>query len=107
MHQTNARSQETYSLIWNPHLTSKYCLAENLRRFSKNTSLSLQQVFTLIGHASCVNTREFGADNHENVAWESEFIFFQSLSWLFQLAYFVKCKRRLFWSWISINHIRV
>ena len=64
MHQTNARSQETYSLIWNPHLTSKYCLAENLTRVSKNTSLSLQQVFTLIGHASCVNTKEFGADNH-------------------------------------------
>ena len=36
------------------------------------------------------------ADSHENVAWKSEFAFFQSLSWLFQLAYFVKCKRWLF-----------
>ena len=35
------------------------------------------------------------ADSHENVAWKSEFTFFQSLSWLFQLAYFVKCKRTL------------
>ena len=35
------------------------------------------------------------ADSHENVTWKSEFIFFQSLSWLFQLADFVKCKRTL------------
>ena len=81
MHQTNARSQETYSLIWNPHLTSKYCLAENLRRFSKNTSLSLQQVFTLELVTSCVNIREFSKDtttahSQENVAWKSEFTFF-------------------------------
>ena len=29
MHQRNAGSQETFSLIWNPHLISKYCLPEN------------------------------------------------------------------------------
>ena len=29
MHQRNARSQETFSLIENPHLISKYCLPEN------------------------------------------------------------------------------
>ena len=57
-------------------------------------------IHACIGHASCVNTREFlkdttTADSHENVAWKSEFTFFQSLSWLFQLAYFVKCKRTL------------
>ena len=41
------------------------------------------------------------ADSHENV------IFFQSISWLFQLAYFVTNASELFWSWISINHIQV
>ena len=34
------------------------------------------------------------ADSHENV------IFFQSISWLFQLAYFVTNASELFWSWI-------
>ena len=68
------------------------------RRLSKNKSLSLQQVFTLASVTSCVNIREFlkdatTADSHENVARKSEFTFFQSLSWLFQLDYFVKCKR--------------
>ena len=54
-----------------------------------------------IGHVlECVNIRQFlkdttTADNHENVAWKREFTFFQFLSWLFQLAYFVKCKRTL------------
>ena len=38
-------------------------------------------IHACIGHASCVNTREFlkdttTADSHENVAWKSEFIFF-------------------------------
>ena len=33
---------------------------------------------------------------------EREFTFFQFLSWLFQLAYFVKASE-LFWSWISLN----
>ena len=71
------------------------------------TSLSLQQVFTLASVTSCVNIREFlkdttTADNHENVAWKREFTFFQFLSWLFQLTYFVKASE-LFWSWIFIN----
>ena len=69
-------------------------------RFSKNTSLSLQQVFTLASVTSCVNIRKFlkdttTTDNHENVAWKREFTCFQFLSWLFQLAYLVKCKRNL------------
>ena len=42
-------------------------------------------IHACIGHAFCVNTREFlkdttTADSHENVAWKSEFTFFQSLS---------------------------
>ena len=53
-----------------------------------------------ISVTSCVNVKESlrdttTADDHENVAWKSEFTFFQSLSWLFQLAYFVKSKRTL------------
>ena len=83
MHQRNARGQETFSLISNSHLISKYYLPENLSRFSKNTSLSLQQVFTLASVTSCANFREFlkdttTADNHENVAWKREFTFFFS-----------------------------
>ena len=86
------------------------------KRFSKITSSSLQQVFTLASVTSCVNVKEFlkdttTAEDHEIVAWKSEFTFFQSLSWLFQLAYFVKCKRTLLelnfyqpypssWEWI-------
>ena len=63
--------------------------------FFKKPSLSLQQVFMLASVTSCVNIREFlkdttMADNHKNVAWKREFTFFQFLSWLFQLAYFVK-----------------
>ena len=59
--------------------------ARKLNTRSKNTSLSLQQVFTLESVASCVNIREFLKDtttaaSHENVAWKSEFTFFQSLS---------------------------
>ena len=42
-------------------------------------------IHACIGDASCLNTREFlkdttTADSHENVAWKSEFTFFQSLS---------------------------
>ena len=42
-------------------------------------------IHACIGRTSCVNTREFlkdttTADSHENVAWKSEFTFFQSLS---------------------------
>ena len=49
---------------------------------------------------SCVNIREFLKDtmtteNHENIAWKREFPFLQFLSWLFQRAYFVKCKQTL------------
>ena len=67
------------------------------RRFSKNTGLSLQQVFTLASVMSCVNIREFlkdatTADKHEIVAWKKEFTFF-SVS--IQLAYFVKFKGTL------------
>ena len=56
--------------------------------------------FTLASVTSCKNIREFlkdttMADNHENVAWKREFTSFQFLSWLFQLSYFVKCKRTL------------
>ena len=69
--------------------------------------MSLQQVITLALVTSCVNIREFlkdttTADNHEKVAWKTEFTFFQFLSWLFQNAYFVKCKRTLL-ELISIN----
>ena len=39
---------------------------------------------------------------------KSEFPFFQSLSWLFQLASLTLSNAsELFWSWISINHIQV
>ena len=46
-----------------------------------NTSLSLQQVFTLGLVTSCVNIRKSSKDtttahSHENVAWKSEFTFF-------------------------------
>ena len=73
MHQRSPRSQETFSLILNPHLISKYCLLEKWRHFSKNTSLSLQQVFTLASVTSCINIREFlkgtmMADNYKNIA---------------------------------------
>ena len=76
--------------------------------FSKNTSLSLQQVFTLASVTSCVNIREFlkdttTADNHGNVAWKKEFTFFQFLSNSLTLSN----ASELFWSWISINHIQV
>ena len=59
--------------------------ARKLKTLSKNTSLSLQQVFTLESVTSCVNITEFLKDattaaSHENVAWKSEFLFFQSLS---------------------------
>ena len=62
----------------------KILSARKLKALSKNTSLSLQQVFTLESVTSCVNIREFLKDattavSHENVAWKSEFLFFQSL----------------------------
>ena len=63
----------------------KILSAQKLNTLSKNTSLSLQQVFALESVTSCVNIREFLKDtttaaSHENVAWKSEFTFFQSLS---------------------------
>ena len=79
------RQSGTFSLIYNPHLISKYCLPESYRRFSKNTSLSLQEVFTLASVTSYVNIREFlkdttTADYHENITWKRKFTFFQFLS---------------------------
>ena len=80
----------------------KILSARKLKTLFQKGKLELTTgVHACIGQASCVNTREFlkdttTADSHENVAWKSEFTFFQSLSWLFQLAYFVKCKRWLF-----------
>ena len=79
----------------------KILSARKLKTLFQKYKLELTTgIHACIGHASCVNTREFlkdttTADSHENVAWKSEFTFFQSLSWLFQLAYFVKCKRTL------------
>ena len=60
---------------------------------TKDTFLDLQQVFMLALVVSCVNIREFlkdttTADSHTNVVSKSEFTCFQSLSWLFQLAFF-------------------
>ena len=62
-------------------------------------------IHACIGHESCVNTREFlkdttVADSHKNVARKSKFTFSQSLSWLFQLSYFLKCKR---WLILELN----
>ena len=90
----------------------KILSARKLKTLFQKYKLELTTgIHACIGHASCVNTREFlkdttTADSHENVAWKSEFTFFQSLSWLFQLAYFVKCKRTLR-GLISFNHIQV
>ena len=65
-----------------------------LKTLFEKYKLSLQQVFTLASVMSCVNIRNTTtADNQENVAWKREFTFFQFVSWLFQFAYFVKCKR--------------
>ena len=63
----------------------KILSARKLRHFSKNTSLSLQQVFTLALVTSWLIIREFlkdttMADNYEKVAWKKEFTFFQFLS---------------------------
>ena len=74
----------------------KILSARKLKTLFQKYKLELTTgIHACIGHASCVNTREFlkdttTADSHENVAWKSEFIFF-SCSILI-LAYFVKCK---------------
>ena len=46
------------------------------------------------------------AESHENVAWKSEFTFFQ---WLYSHfnSLTLSSASELFWSWISINHIQV
>ena len=88
----------------------KILSARKLKTLFQKYKLELTTgIHACIGHASCVNTREFlkdttTADSHENVAWKSEFTFFQSLSWLFQLLYFSNASE-LFWSCVSINHI--
>ena len=81
--------------VWYKLSISEYCLSENQRRFSEDTSLSLQQVFTLalifvLGSSRCHDNWQPGKRRNK-----SEFTFFQSLLWLFQLAYFVKCKQTL------------
>ena len=78
----------------------KILSARKLKTPFQKYNFKLQQVFKLASFTSCVNIREFlkdtkTTDNHEKVAWKSEFTLFQFLSWLFQLAYFVKCKRTL------------
>ena len=45
LHQRNARSQETFTLIYSPFQNTVYPKTKGA--FFKNTSLSLQQVFTL------------------------------------------------------------
>ena len=64
----------------------KILSARKLKTLFQKYKLELTTgIHACIGHASCVNTREFlkdttTADSHENVAWKSEFTFFQSLS---------------------------
>ena len=103
MHQRNARSQQIKS-----RSDFKILSARKLKTLFQKYKLELTTgIYACIGHASdasCVNTREFlkdttTADSNENVAWKSEFPFFQSLSWLFQLAYFVKWK----WTLLELN----
>ena len=71
-----------------PTLLRQQCL-ELLRPFARSLREFLKDTTT--------------ADNHKNVARKREFTSFQFLSWLFQLAYFVKASE-LFWSWISITY---
>ena len=84
-----------------PSSDFKILSARKLKTLFQKYKLELTTcIHACIGHASCVNTRKVlkdttTADSHGNVAWKSEFTFFQSLSWSFQLAYFVKCKRTL------------
>ena len=90
----------------------KVLSARKLNTLSKNTSLSLQQVFTLESVKSCVNIREFLKDtttaaSHENVAWKSEFTHFFSLYRDNSNSLTLPHASELFWSWISISHIQV
>ena len=81
----------------------KILSARKLKTLFQKYKLELTTgIHACIGHAS--DAREFlkdttTADSHENVTWKSEFTFFQSLSWLFQLACFVKCK----WTLLELN----
>ena len=82
----------------------KVLSARKLNTLSKNTSLSLQQVFTLESVKSCVNIREFLKIPRRLPATKTSqgkvnSHFFQSLSWLFQLAYFATCK----WTLLKLN----
>ena len=64
----------------------KILSARKLKTLFQKYKLELTSgIHACIGHASCVNTGEFlkdttTADSHENVAWKSDFTFFQSLS---------------------------
>ena len=98
MHQRNVRSQQ----IKSPS-DFKILSARKLKTLFQKYKLELTTgIHACIGHAS--DAREFlkdttTADSHKNVTWKSEFTFFQSLSWLFQLACFVKCK----WTLLELN----
>ena len=81
-------------------------------RFSKNTSLSLQQVFTLASVTSCVNIKEVFKRYRDD--WQPRkrrmekgihifFSFYRDYSNSLTLSN----ASELFWSWISINHIQV
>ena len=70
------------------------------RRFSKNTSLSLQQVFTLASVTSRVTIGEIlkdttTADSHKKVAWKSEFTFFLVSIAIIPTRLLSQCKRTL------------
>ena len=78
----------------------KILSARKLKTLFQKYQLELTTRYSRLHRSRHVNIREFQKDtttahSRENVAWKSEFTFFQSLSWLFQLAYFVKCKRTL------------
>ena len=89
----------------------KILSARKLNTLSKNTSLSLQQVFMLESVTSCVNIREVLKDtttaaSHENVAWKSDSHFF-SLYRDYSNSLTFPHASELFWNWISISHIQV
>ena len=90
MHQRNARSQET------PHF--KILSTQKLKTLFQKYKLELTKgIHACFDHAF-VNIREFKVPRllkATKTSHKNKFTFFQSLSWLFQLAYFVKCKRTL------------
>ena len=102
--------------VWYKRSISKYCLPENQRRFSKNTSLSLQQVFTLSSITpSYILGRLRSHDSRQPRKrrilksradyLKSEFTFIQSLSWFNSPT--LSNASEPFWNWISVNHIQV